>query len=138
MVEYICKQCGKKFNRNGKKIPVYCSRDCKGIAQRELKEITQGITKDWLEKKYTEEGLSTYEIAKIVDRDPKRVYEWLKDYDIPIRNRAETLLKNSWWALGYDSALKGNHLSEETKKKISETRIERKIPGLSETTIYVY
>lgn len=131
MAEYICKQCGKKFNRNGKKIPVYCSIDCKGAAQRELKEITQGITKDWLEKKYTDEGLSTYKIAKIVNRDPKRVYEWLKDYNIPTRTRSEALKKNSWWALGYDSALKGRNLSDETKKKISETRIERKIPGLS-------
>lgn len=129
MAIYICKRCGKEFNRTGKRIPVYCSISCKGMAQREVKEISEGITKEWLEEKYIDDGLSTYEIAKIVNRDPKRVYEWLRDYDIPTRTRSEVIQKNSWWALGYDSALKGRRRLEETKQKISKTRKERKIPG---------
>lgn len=81
-----CKQCGREIKRNGTRVPVFCSLECKGNWQRAQKE-QQGITRDWLYSKYVDEGLSTYEIAKIVGRNPKRVWDWLHDYDIPLRER---------------------------------------------------
>lgn len=75
-----CKWCGIKLKRiKG----VFCSIDCKGEYQRTLKPVDKG----WLYEKYVEGGLSTYEIGKIVNRDPKRVWTWLKDYNIPVRER---------------------------------------------------
>jgi thymidylate synthase (FAD) len=89
------------------------------------------LNKDWLSLKYITEGLSTYEIAKIVNRNPKNIYCKLKDFGIPTRTRAETLQKNSWWKLGLPSKRVGKKHSEKTKIKISKTRIERKIKGIS-------
>jgi len=54
---------------------------CKAEAQRQSKPVT----KEWLQQKYVAENLSTYAIAKIVNRNPKRVYEWLVDFCIPTR-----------------------------------------------------
>lgn len=45
------------------------------------------VTRSWLYKKYVTEGLGTIRIAKLVDRDPKNVYTWLVDWNIPIRKR---------------------------------------------------
>lgn len=84
MANYTCEYCGKVFKRSGKRGARFCSLECKGNWQREQKPVT----KEWLHQKYVIEGLSTYQIAKLVDRDPKRVYEWLKDYEISIRARA--------------------------------------------------
>jgi 5-methylcytosine-specific restriction endonuclease McrA len=40
-----------------------------------------------LEQKYLAEGLGTARIARLVGRDPKRVYEWLVGYGIPLREK---------------------------------------------------
>jgi 5-methylcytosine-specific restriction protein A len=45
------------------------------------------MSRDQLFDLYVEKGLSTYAIAKIVNRNPKRVYEWLVGYDIQPRPR---------------------------------------------------
>lgn len=84
MAEYTCKNCGKKFNRSGKKPAVFCSLDCKGEWQRNQK----AYDRDWLYQKYIVEGLSTYQIAKLVQRNPKQVYNWIRDYGIQLRERA--------------------------------------------------
>src|SRR5512140_1558019 len=49
------------------------------------------LDRDWLYQKYAVEGLSTYDIAKLVHRDPKRVYEKLIDFGIPTRPRGLNL-----------------------------------------------
>jgi len=56
---------------------------CKSEWQRTQKPVD----KEWLEQKYLVEGMSTYAIAKIVKRNPKQVWHWIKDYGIPIRER---------------------------------------------------
>lgn len=63
--------------------PRYCSRDCKAEAQRRQKPVDR----EWLYQKYVVEGLGAPEIAQIVGRDEKRVWEWLKGYKIPTRSR---------------------------------------------------
>lgn len=49
------------------------------------------LDRDWLYQKYVVEGLSTYDIGKIVQRNPKRVYEKLVDFQIPTRPRGQNL-----------------------------------------------
>ena len=127
MAKYFCKQCNVEFERRGKKQPSFCSVNCKAESQRDKKDIS----KEWLIQKYVNEQLSTYEIGKIVGRDPKSVYRWLVDYGIHTRTRAETLNKNAWWKNGHTPPMKDKNHSESTKNKISKTRVERKIPGNS-------
>ena len=83
MIKSNCKWCKKEIIRPGFKKGIFCSRDCKGEFQRTQKPVD----KDWLYQKYVTEGLSTYQIGKLVDRNPKRVWEWLSDYGIDIRKR---------------------------------------------------
>jgi endogenous inhibitor of DNA gyrase (YacG/DUF329 family) len=78
-----CKQCGKDIVRAGSKTAVFCSNRCKGDWQRENK----GISREWLYEQYVTLGLSTYAIAKVVHRNPKQVYAWLKGFAIPVRER---------------------------------------------------
>ena len=95
-----------------------------------MKNKSLHLDRDWLYQKYIVEELSTYQIGKIVNRNPKNVYNKLKDFGIPTRSRAETIQKNAWWNIGKDHWNKGKHRSEKTKNKISKTRKERKIPGM--------
>jgi transposase len=62
---------------------VFCSIACKGEWQKTQKPLTR----DQLVDLYVEKGLSTYQIGKRVNRDPKRVYEWLVGFGIQPRPR---------------------------------------------------
>lgn len=48
--------------------------------------------KEWLKKKYSIEGLNTYEIANICDCSNGTIGRWLRRYNISIRNKSEILL----------------------------------------------
>lgn len=91
MAESKCKNCGKPIKRNGSVPGVFCNFFCKGEWQRAQKPVD----KVWLEQKYIAEGLSTYAIAKIVDRNPKQVWNWIKDYGIPVRERQWDTTENT-------------------------------------------
>jgi len=78
-----CKWCGKFIRRRGRRTPVFCSVPCKAEWQKTQKPITR----DELFRLYVVNGMGTYQIARIVGRDPKRVYEWLKGFGIPVRKR---------------------------------------------------
>lgn len=88
------------------------------------------LDRDWLYQKYVVEGLSSYQIGELVSRNPKNVYNKLKDFRIPTRTRAETVVQNSWWNLGKESARKGKPMSAETKAKISAARTGKRYPNL--------
>ena len=64
--------------------------------------------KEWLEKKYWEEELSTYQIGKICEVSKTTIIRWFKKFDI---SRRSNLI--AW--------NKGIPVSEETKKKLSES-----------------
>lgn len=83
MITGICKRCGKKITRNGNKKPVFCDIDCKAAWQRTQKSVDR----DWLWQKYIVEEMGTYQISQLVNRNPKQVYNWLKGYNIPLRER---------------------------------------------------
>jgi hypothetical protein len=97
------------------------------------KELSQSphLNRDWLYLKYTTEGLSTYEIAKIVNRNPKNIYQKLKDFKIPTRSRAETLKKNAWWKQGLPSKRIGQKHNDKTKEKISKTKTGKHYENLT-------
>lgn len=43
--------------------------------------------KEWLKKKYIDEGLSTGKIGKLCGVDAKTIWSWMKKYNIPCRER---------------------------------------------------
>ena len=83
MPKFRCKVCDAEFERRGMKPATFCSIACKAAWQREQKPVDRA----WLVQKYINEGLGTYQIAKLVNRNPKQVFHWLKGYGIPIRQR---------------------------------------------------
>jgi hypothetical protein len=83
MVITECKICGKTIKRGGDRTGIYCSLACKAQAQRD----TKPVSREWLYQKYITEELGTYQIGQLVHRDAKRVYDWLIDFGIPIRER---------------------------------------------------
>ena len=89
-VTFLCEICGteksKQWAQHDPRTPRYCSMDCKAEAQRRKKPVT----KEWLYERYIVEGLDCTAIGKLVSRDPKRVWEWLKSFDIPTRKRGTT------------------------------------------------
>lgn len=79
------------------------------------------LDRDWLSKKYTDEGLSTYDIAKIVKRDPKRIYEKLRDFGIPTRPRGENLKgADNFMQSGKPNPFAGHSHTAETRAVLSE------------------
>ena len=83
MTRSLCKQCGEPIIRRGSRAPIFCGLSCKACWQRNQKPITR----DELKHLYVDRGLGTYAISRIVRRDPKRVYQWLRNYEIPLRSR---------------------------------------------------
>lgn len=83
MIISNCKWCENEINRRGNKPGVFCSLACKAEWQKSQKPVN----KEWLYQKYIVEGLGAYQIAKIVNRNPKQVWNWLKGYGISIRER---------------------------------------------------
>lgn len=79
---HTCPWCDTQFIRSGKHVR-FCSIDCKAAWQRTQRPISP----DELYRLYIEQQLSTYSISKLVKRNPKRVYEWLRDDGVPTRKR---------------------------------------------------
>lgn len=116
LIEYKCEECGvsvrKHFNR---KLPGrFCSRKCKSLFQKRAKPVSR----EWLVEHYIEKGMDTSQIGKIVHRDPKSVWNWLKDFDIPTRKRGTT--GNGWSPeKGTPNPFKGRKHTEEFKARMS-------------------
>ena len=125
MIKSKCKHCSNEIIRGGKKAGIFCNIVCKGEWQRTQKPINR----DELFDLYINQKKSTYEIGEIVNRDSKRVWEWLKDYDIPTRTCAESLSENAYGHKISKGLVvhpkKGFKVSQETKLKISNTRKSR-------------
>lgn len=127
-----CGCCAKQIFRRtwhpGKHRPItqsFCDNKCKGDWQRAQKPYT----KEWLTKKYITEGLSADDIALIVGRDPKRVWEWIRDYGIETRRRG-TYEKNQFQK-GHLIWVGKTHKAE-TKEKIRAASIkDGRVPYLT-------
>lgn len=97
----------------------FCNNKCKGEYQRTLKPVT----KEWLFEYYINKKLDTTQIAHIVNRDPKSVWNWLKDFGIPTRPRGGFTAPNCF-KKGQKNLFEGKKYSEETKQKIRECRLK--------------
>ena len=98
----------------------FCCIDCKSSWQK----LKKPVTRDWLYDKYINEALDCTQIGHIVNRDPKSVWNWLKDFGIPTRPRGTTgnapLFKK-----GEPSKFLGHKHSEENKKLFRIMAIEQ-------------
>jgi hypothetical protein len=128
LVEFVCEICEKPVRKqwsagmSGK--PRYCSIACKSEAQRR----TKPVDRDWLYQKYVVEELDCTAIAKLVGRNSKRVWEWLRDYDIPTRPRGSVVAQQ--FQPGH-TICQGRVLSEDTREKMRQARIrEGSVPYL--------
>lgn len=123
--EFKCDWCNKPIMRSrmhqGKEIKHhFCNRSCKGEWQKKQREDL-GYTKEWLYEQYIVKGRTANDIAKEIGRDPKRVWEWMRDYGIETRKRGygntDVYLKPG------HTMNRGRHLSEEHREKIRQARL---------------
>ncbi len=111
-----CHWCGKPLIRKKQSVNVlyhFCDRVCKGEYQRTKKPVTE----EWLRQKYLVEGLDTTQIAHLVGRDPKSVWNWLKDFGIPTRPRGSD--KRQHFKKGDKNAFEGRKHTPETRARLS-------------------
>jgi hypothetical protein len=123
-IEVKCTSCRSRLSRrplrpkDGKQIiNFFCDNACKARWQREQKEYN----KDWLYQKYIVEKLSAKEISLLVNRNPKRVWEWLKDYGIPTRPRGSNEVVH--FQVGHKLRV-GCTLSDAQKEQLRQCRIK--------------
>lgn len=123
-IELSCDECGAIFCRKPttqlrRSVKHFCSNDCKAKFQKRAKPVDR----DWLYEKYIVEGLDCVAIGKMVNRDPKSVWNWLVDFGIPTRPRGSYFASQPWfsfWMHAGDSPMKGRKLSAETRKIMSD------------------
>jgi len=135
--ECSCSQCGKPLIRvlwnYGKDRPMtqfFCNTSCKGDWQKAQRE-SLGFTKEWLIAEYHDLGKSANQIAREIKRDPKRVWEWIRDYGLDTRPRGTDYGQN--FQIGHDSPFKGKNHTDETKEKIRQARItDGRVPCLKD------
>ena len=126
--EAICSVCGKSLVRvlwnYGKNRPIsefFCDNVCKGSWQR-LQREKLGYTKEWLIDEYVNKKISANEIARKIGRDPKRVWEWIRDYGIQTRPRGAE--SGNSFKKGGVSPFTGKAHSESTKNRLREIAIK--------------
>lgn len=113
--ETVCNECRSTLTRSNDRTVHFCDIVCRSAWQRRAKPVTS----EWLTAKYIGEGLNCTQIAAIVKRDPKSVWNWLKDFGIPTRPRgtyAPVLFKKG------QRLRAGCKLSEAHKEQIRQAR----------------
>lgn len=116
-----CYSCGKPLVRKRQTRDVklhFCDNVCKAEYQRTFKPVT----KEWLVEHYIDKRMDTTQIAHIVNRDPKSVWNWLKDFGIPTRPRGGFTSPNCF-KKGDPNPFKGKHHTEEVKQRLREIAI---------------
>ena len=118
MIHSTCAICGKKVVRKKQTKDVklhFCGLECKAEWQRRQRPVTV----EWLRQKYVGDGLDCVQIAALVHRDPKSVWNWLRGSNIKTRPRGmnHVLLPKD------GSAFRGKKHSNESKEKIRAARL---------------
>lgn len=105
----------------------YCNNYCKGRHQVQLRELTV-VTNEWLYEQYWIVGNTCNDIARIIGRDPKRVWEWMIDANIPVKPRGHD--ERQRFQKGQPSPFTGRKHSEESKRKMSDiAKAQNRVPG---------
>lgn len=119
-----CFFCGADLIRRQGPKHHFCNIKCKADYQRTLKPVS----KEWLFDHYINKKMDCTQIAHIVNRDPKSVWNWLKDFGISTRPRGGFTCPNCF-KKGETSAFKGYTHSEDCKQRLSEiARAEGRVP----------
>lgn len=119
MIDSECKHCGVRVTARGFRPRVLCGMDCKAAWQR----TQHPVSNEWLRQKYVVEGLDMVQIGRIVDRDQKCVWNWLKIAGIPTRPRGSH--PNPHFAKGRKgSPFAGHRHTAETRAALSRHAIE--------------
>jgi len=114
MISCECGFCGKPLFRKCEMSIYFCDINCKS----EWQKLNRPVSVEWLRQKYVVEKLDCTAISKLVGRDPKSVWNWLKGSGIETRKRGTTgnwkLVKNYYW--------KNKKLPKSVRLKISKTK----------------
>lgn len=132
-----CSQCGASIVRvtwsykRGEPIKrFFCGHACKGEWQKAQREAL-GYDRDWLEDQYHVQGKSANAIAREVGRDPKRVWEWIRDYGMETRPRGTDY--GQCFERGHAPWTKGKKMPEYVKEKIRQASIaDGRVPYLKD------
>lgn len=114
-----CHVCQKQIVRNVRiESPqkFFCSKACKG----EFQTWARPIAKDELRRLYIDQGMSAVDIAAIVGRDAKSVWNWLKWDGVPTRPRGSD--ERQHFGKG-QSIPRGWKHTPEAKEKLRQARI---------------
>lgn len=110
LTNVFCSECAAPIRRrphHGTGVPIvnfFCGFSCKALWQRRARPVTR----EWLEQKYVTERLDCTAIGKLVSRDSKRVWEWLRDWSIPTRPRGSYSGKTVGFIKGEPSRFLGH------------------------------
>lgn len=118
IIECSCEICDSKFKRSAPKSKrFFCSIACKSEWQRRQRPVTV----DWLRQKYEVEKMDCTQIASLVGRDPKSVWNWLKGSGIKTRKRGFSATK--LFAKGEPSRFKGMSHTQANKDRFRALRM---------------
>lgn len=110
-----CSFCGSAIVRKAVMSLYFCNNGCKASYQK----LAKPVTKEWLEYQYLTLRRNSTEIAHEVKRDPKSVWNWLKDFGIPTRPRGQGLTSDQLSAAMKGVTLGRRH-SSESRKRMSD------------------
>ena len=119
-----CAECGADLQRrlyrpkDRRRIErFFCDFQCKGRWQSKQHPVSN----EWLRQKYITEGLDCVQIGKLVERDAKSVWTWLKIAGIPTRPRGSDVRQH--FIKGQKNPFEGRRHTEETKQRMREIAI---------------
>ena len=120
MINVSCGACETSITRrymspSGRHL---CNLACKAAWQR----TQHPVSNEWLRQKYEQEKLSANTIAKMVGRDPKGVWTWLRNAGIQTRKRGEDPASRRF-KKGEPSLFKGHKHTEENKERQRARRL---------------
>lgn len=114
-IHSYCSFCKAPVTRRAQSVTAnvqrhFCNMECKSGFQK----LAKPVTREWLEAKYETEGLDCVQIGRLVCRDPKSVWNWLKDFGIKTRPRGGN------WAQIPKGGFKGKKHTPEFRAKLSQ------------------
>lgn len=102
----------------------FCGLECKANFQR----LAKPVTREWLHEQYIVCGRDCPQIAREVGRDPKSVWNWLKDFKIPTRPRGGMTCPHAFQKGGKNLFEGKNHTPEARKKMRDHAKATGRVP----------